>query len=146
MKVLIFGGSGKIGSAVAWDLAQDDQIKTIGITGRNQEKLEKTKAWIGSDKIVPHILDVDDRKTAAELMRQSIVAAAQRSPSGQRKATTKRTHDDLPVHSLQTLLDDLATIAKNRVQSTHVQGAEFYLITRPTPPQRRALELLDVSL
>ncbi len=31
MKVLVFGGSGKIGSAVAWDLAKDDEVQAIGI-------------------------------------------------------------------------------------------------------------------
>jgi lysine 6-dehydrogenase len=75
MKALVFGGSGKIGSAVAWDLAKDDQIETIGITGRHLETLEKTKAWIGSNKIIPHILDVDDRQTAAKIMRQYDVGA-----------------------------------------------------------------------
>jgi saccharopine dehydrogenase-like NADP-dependent oxidoreductase len=75
MKALVFGGSGKIGSAVAWDLAKDDQIEAIGITGRHLETLEKTKAWIGSDKIIPHILDVDDRETAAGIMQQYDVGA-----------------------------------------------------------------------
>ncbi|WP_017328136.1 hypothetical protein [Synechococcus sp. PCC 7336] len=32
------------------------------------------------------------------------------------KARKKRTEDNLPVHSFQTLLADLATIAKNQVQ------------------------------
>lgn len=75
MKALVFGGSGKIGSAVAWDLARDDQIKAIGITGRHLETLEKTKAWIGSDKIIPHVLDVDDRDMAVKLMQQYDVGA-----------------------------------------------------------------------
>jgi saccharopine dehydrogenase-like NADP-dependent oxidoreductase len=75
MKALVFGGSGKIGSAVAWDLAKDPQVKTIGITGRRRDTLEKVKQWVGSDKIVPHILDVDDKDSAMQLMKQYDVGA-----------------------------------------------------------------------
>ncbi|UCD94484.1 MAG: saccharopine dehydrogenase NADP-binding domain-containing protein [Candidatus Zixiibacteriota bacterium] len=70
MKALVFGGSGKIGSAVAWDLAKDEQVEAIGITGRHIETLEKVKQWIGSDKIVPHVLDVNDKDAAIKLMKQ----------------------------------------------------------------------------
>jgi lysine 6-dehydrogenase len=70
MKALVFGGSGKIGSAVAWDLAKDNDVKVIGITGRRLEALEAAKKWIGSDKIIPHVLDVDDKQAAIKLMQQ----------------------------------------------------------------------------
>jgi lysine 6-dehydrogenase len=70
MKALVFGGSGKVGSAVAWDLAKDDKINTVGITGRRLEALEKTKKWIGSEKIRPHVVDVNDKSAVMELMRQ----------------------------------------------------------------------------
>ncbi len=70
MKALVFGGSGKIGSAVTWDLAKDKDIKAIGITGRRKDKLEKVKQWVGSDKIVPHVLDVNDRELAIKLMKE----------------------------------------------------------------------------
>lgn len=75
MKALVFGGSGKIGSAVAWDLAKDKQVKTIGITGRRKDALEETKKWIGSDKVVPHVLDVNDKGSAIKLMKQYNVGA-----------------------------------------------------------------------
>lgn len=75
MKVLVFGGSGKIGSAVAWDLAKDKEITAIGITGRRKQALEETKAWIGSDKVLPHVLDVDDKASATKLMKQYDVGA-----------------------------------------------------------------------
>ena len=48
MKVLVFGGSGKMGSAVAWDLAKNSkvgEVGIIGITGRRENALEKTKKW-----------------------------------------------------------------------------------------------------
>ncbi|MCC6964578.1 MAG: saccharopine dehydrogenase NADP-binding domain-containing protein, partial [candidate division Zixibacteria bacterium] len=75
MKALVFGGSGKIGSAVAWDLAKDDSITTIGITGRRLDALEKVKQWIGSDKIVPIVVDVNDKAALAEVMRGYDVGA-----------------------------------------------------------------------
>ena len=75
MKALVFGGSGKIGSAVAWDLAKDKQVETIGITGRRKDALEETKKWIGSDRVVPHVLDVNDKGSAIKLMKQYDVGA-----------------------------------------------------------------------
>ena len=70
MKALVFGGSGKVGSAVAWDLSKDDRIDTIGITGRNLNTLEKTKKWIGGSKVVPDVIDVNDKTALTSLMRQ----------------------------------------------------------------------------
>lgn len=70
VKVLIFGGSGKIGSAVAWDLAKDDEVKLVGIVGRHKNTLEKTKKWIRSNKIMVHILDITDRIGLIKLMRK----------------------------------------------------------------------------
>ena len=46
MKVLVFGGSGKMGSAVAWDLAKNSavgEVGIIGITGRQENILKKIK-------------------------------------------------------------------------------------------------------
>jgi hypothetical protein len=48
------------------------------------------------------------------------------------------------VHSLPTLLDDLATITANRIQPAARQPG-FTLITTPTPLQRQAFELLGIS-
>ncbi|UCD06019.1 MAG: saccharopine dehydrogenase NADP-binding domain-containing protein [candidate division WOR-3 bacterium] len=70
MKILVFGGSGKIGSAVAWDLAPDKDVDVIGIVGRHKETLQQVKEWIGSEKITPHILDINDKEAAITLMKQ----------------------------------------------------------------------------
>ncbi|GFG75413.1 hypothetical protein MBOT_27780 [Mycobacterium botniense] len=59
-------------------------------------------------------------------------------------AARKRTKDDHPVHSFTSLLADLATICANQIQPADDMPA-FTTITNPTPLQRRALELLDVS-
>jgi transposase len=91
------------------------------------------------------LFDEDDWEQA-ELKQESIVKAAS-SDSANAKARKKRTLDDLPVHSFQTLLADLGTIAKNKIQST-IKGASFVFdkITEPTKVQQRALDLLGVSL
>jgi hypothetical protein len=92
------------------------------------------------------ILFDDDDQPAGEALRESPVAPAKRSPRAERKAATKRTDRGEPAHSFQTLLADLATITKNRIQA-NLPGAEpFEKITRPTALQQRALSLLAVRL
>ena len=63
------------------------------------------------------------------------------------KAQGKRNQENLPVHSFSTLLNDLATIAHNKIQ-INLQGERviFDKITQPTALQQKALDLLDVSL
>ena len=69
MKVLIFGGSGKIGSAVAWDLVKRGEVETVGIVGRREKALERTREWIRSGKIVLHPLDIANRQSTKRLMQ-----------------------------------------------------------------------------
>ena len=70
MKALVFGGTGKIGSAVAWDLARFGEAETVGIAGRSQNALLRTRDWIGSDKVAPHLLDINDARQARTLMQE----------------------------------------------------------------------------
>jgi saccharopine dehydrogenase-like NADP-dependent oxidoreductase len=70
VKILVFGGSGKIGSAVAWDLAQDPEVREIGLVGRRQETLEGVRRRIASDKVVLHALDVEDAAACRDVMRR----------------------------------------------------------------------------
>src|ERR1035438_9032023 len=71
--------------------------------------------WHMRQLLAPILFD-DHDKPQAQAARTSIVAPAVRSASAKLKALTKQTDDGLPVHSFQTLLGDLATIAKNRIQ------------------------------
>lgn len=97
------------------------------------------------ERALAPMLFKDDDKEAAELSRSSPVAPARRSASAQRKAATKRTPERLPVHSFKSLLADLATVVANRIQPSDTDLPGFSVITTPTPIQRRAFELLDVS-
>ena len=101
--------------------------------------------WHMRQDLAPLLFDDGDR-IAAQKMRTSVVAPAQRSPCAQAKAHSKRTPDDLPVHSFQTLLTDLATIVSNRVQPKDASTPAFDIITTPTALQRRAFELLKVPI
>ena len=44
MKILVFGGSGKIGAAVAWDLVKREDVISVGLVGRNEKRLCATSA------------------------------------------------------------------------------------------------------
>ncbi|MFP5272799.1 IS1634 family transposase, partial [Coleofasciculus sp.] len=96
--------------------------------------------------LAPILFDEDDWDNALEL-REGIVSHSMKSNSASSKAQKKRTADNLPVHSFQTLLADLGTIVNNRIQS-NIPGVHFDFdkVTEPTPVQRKALDLLGVSL
>ncbi len=101
--------------------------------------------WHMRQALAPLLFD-DDDKPAGEARRASVVAPAQRSARAARKAVTQKTPDEQPVHSFQTLLADLATLAKNRVRFAGSDAATMTIYTQPTPLQQRALDLLHVSL
>ena len=100
--------------------------------------------WHMQDRLAP-LLFTDDDKATAQATRPSPVAPAARSPRALAKAAAKRTEDDLPVHSFDTLLADLATICLNQIQPADPALPGFRLVTTPTPLQRHALDLLGVS-
>lgn len=101
--------------------------------------------WRMRQLLAPILFD-DDDKPQAQAARTSIVAPAQRSQSANRKARTKQTSDGMKVHSFQTLLGDLATIVKNRIQPKDKNIAAFDMLTHPTILQQRAFDLLGVIL
>jgi hypothetical protein len=100
-------------------------------------------SWHMKRALAP-ILFVDNDKPAATAKRANPVGPAQRSDEALNKAARKRTDENTPVHSFTSLLADLATICANQIQPNDDMPA-FTMITSPTPLQRRAFELLDVS-
>lgn len=101
--------------------------------------------WHMRQLLAPILFD-DDDKPQAQAARTSIVAPAKRSHSALRKAHTKQTSEGMKVHSFRTLLGDLATIVKNRIQPQDKKIASFDMLTRPTGIQQRAFDLLGVQL
>jgi hypothetical protein len=100
--------------------------------------------WHMRQLLAPMLFD-DTDKAAAEASRASVVAQARRSPAAIRKQTTGVTPDGLPVHSYRSLLADLATLARNTVITAITPNHPIIVLTRPTPLQRKAFELLDVE-
>lgn len=101
--------------------------------------------WHMRQALAPMLFD-DDDKAAAEAQRASVVAPAQPSAKARRKASRQRTDAGEPVHSFQTLLADLATIVKNRIEPKIAGAQPFDQVTRPTPLQQKGLDLLRVRL
>ena len=100
--------------------------------------------WHMRQRLAPMLYD-DHDKEAAEALRASVVAKAERSPAPVAKQTTGRTPDGLPVHSFQTLIADLATITRNTVTTALAPDMPFTITTRPTPIQSKAFHLLAVN-
>jgi len=101
--------------------------------------------WHMREALAPILFD-DHERAAAEEARTSHVAPAQRSDAAKRKAASKICDDGTPVHSFQTLLADLATIVRNRMRPRNAGRETFEITTTPTAVQRRALDLLGISL
>jgi hypothetical protein len=72
-------------------------------------------------------------------------ANVERSPAAVTKQTTGRTLDGLPVHSFHTLIADLATLTRNTVEIASAPGMPFAITARPTPTQKKALDLLAIA-
>src|SRR3954463_12685222 len=100
--------------------------------------------WHMRQHLAPMLFD-DTDKNAAEALRTSVVAQAQRSPVAVNKQTTGLTEDGLPVHSFRTLLADLATLARNTITTAIAPRYPLTVLTRPTAVQRKALHLLGVE-
>jgi hypothetical protein len=101
--------------------------------------------WHMRQKLAPMLFD-DTEKQAAEAARPSVVAPAQRSEVAIRKQTTGFTPDGLPVHSFRTLLADLATLTRNTIVTAIASALPLTVLARPTPVQRRAYELLELTV
>ena len=101
--------------------------------------------WHMRQKLAPMLFD-DTEKQAAEAARASVVAPAQRSEVAIRKQTTGFTPDGLPVHSFRTLLADLATLTRNTIVTAIASALPLTVLARPTPVQRRAYELLELTV
>ena len=101
--------------------------------------------WHMRQRLAPMLFD-DTDKDAADALRASIVAPAQRSPAAVSKQTTGLTEDGLPVHSFRSLLGDLATLARNTITTAITPDDPLTVLTRPTPVQHKAFALLGIAV
>ncbi|MDE0305410.1 MAG: hypothetical protein OXI87_11115 [Albidovulum sp.] len=73
------------------------------------------------------------------------VETAEVSGRAKAKAKSKRTADGMPVHSMPTLLADLATLTLNEVELPAIPERPLTIASRPTKLQERAFGLLGID-
>ena len=100
--------------------------------------------WHMRDRLKP-LLFADEFIPDAQT-RPSAVAKAQRSTHARNKDATRHADDGLPLHSFQTLMQDLATLTYNIAHTALNPKAKIILITRPTSLQEKTFALLGVKL
>jgi transposase len=101
--------------------------------------------WHMRQCLAPMLFD-DADKDGAEALRRSVVAQAQCSKAAVKKQTTGVTPDGLPVHSFRTLLADLSTMARNTITTAINPLYPLTVVTRPTPVQQKAFDLLGLAV
>ncbi len=87
----------------------------------------------------------DDEELFVERLVRHPVAPAEPSRSARAKKASRTTTDGHPVHSFDTLMQELATLGRHEclVKGQHTQGT-FIQHTEPTDLQAQAFQLLDV--
>ena len=100
--------------------------------------------WHMRERLKPMLFD-DEYLDQASASRASPVLKAVRSEHAKAKDATKLAEDGMPLHSLQTLLQDLATLAYNVTSTALNPEAKIVLTTRPTPLQQKAFSLLGLN-
>jgi transposase len=100
--------------------------------------------WHMRQALKPMLHDDEERAVQHEA-NPNPVAPTARSAKAQNKDHTHYCEDGLPVHSLRTLLKDLATLTYNVASSPLNSKAKIILITQPTPLQEKAFSLLDID-
>ena len=100
--------------------------------------------WNLRQKWAPMLFEDDDR-AAARAQRASPVAKADVSDAAKTKARRKITATGHPVHSLRTLLDDLATLTRNEVTLPGGASQPFTLYASPTSLQTEAFQRLGIE-
>ncbi len=101
--------------------------------------------WHMRSCLKPMLFD-DEFINDTQATKPSAVATAQRSAHAKNQDATRRADDGLPLHSFQTLLQDLVTLTYNITHTALNPNAKIILTTRPTPLQEKAFRLLGVSL
>ena len=79
-------------------------------------------------------------------VRDSPVAKAERSPQARRKAASKRTSSGEDVHNFTGLLEQLGTLAMNRIEPSGPGKPGFDVPASPTPIQAQVRKLLNANI
>lgn len=100
--------------------------------------------WHMRQALAPLLFD-DEELYDARKTRDPVLPA-ESSAAAKSKKARKATVDGFPVHSFDTLLEELGTCCRNRcAMSSSSSGATFDQLTQRTDLQRRAMELLGCT-
>ncbi len=91
------------------------------------------------------LLFEDGDREGARARRNSPMEPASISARAKAKAADKRTPHALPVHSLSTLLADMATLTLNEATVPAGPDHGFPVFAQPTELQHRAFDLLQID-
>lgn len=87
----------------------------------------------------------DDEQLSQDRLRRDPVAPAEISVSAQAKKADRTTADGLPVHSFDTLLQELSTRCRNTCRiAADLNAPAFHQLTEPSALQSRAFQLLGL--
>jgi len=101
--------------------------------------------WQMRQRLAPLLFE--DQEWLEPVEPTSVVVPKKSDTPARRKASTKRNPENYPVQSFRTLLTNLSTIAKNRVQPKLGDiSVSFDKLTIPSPLQQKAFDLLGVPL
>jgi len=101
--------------------------------------------WHMRERLAPLLFE--EEEWLEPLESTSVVVPNKSETPARRKASTKRNSECFPVQSFRTLLTNLATITKNRVQpKLGGVSVSFDKLTIPSSLQQKAFDLLEVSL
>jgi hypothetical protein len=101
--------------------------------------------WHMRQRLAPMLFDETDPE-AAEARRASVARPAQPSLATVKKQTTGLMPDGQPVHSFRSLLADLATVVRNTIVTAITPLYPLTVVTRPTPLQQKAFDLLGLAV
>jgi transposase len=102
--------------------------------------------WEMEHQLAPLLFREED-PAAAEALRESPVAPAQRSESAEKKEKSKRTADGVhPVQSFRSLLENLATLTRATCRPKVEGAGSFIKYPQATALQQEAYRLLDLNL
>jgi len=96
------------------------------------------------ERLAPLLYEDEEKEEQRE--RASVVQAAVRSASAKEKDAGKRTPDGFPVQSFQNLLTSLGSLTKNTIAPKEYPQITFTQLTKPTPLQKKALDLLGIPV
>ncbi|MEG4499082.1 hypothetical protein QUB05_18400 [Microcoleus sp. F10-C6] len=117
-----------------------NQLRTKQPEDGNGSKLR----WDIRSPLAPLLFEDDEWLDPSE--SGAVVVQVLSATPAKRKASTKHTLEKFPVQSFRTLLTNLSTIAKNRVQPKLAGVSVSFDLTAPTSLQQKAFDLLGVSL